>query len=67
MVEYLRGAISYIQYIESMEFVTTRGARSLIHQGYRYTLNRRTAVGRYIGDVQTEVVLEEQSRMFMIC
>ena len=30
-----------------MEFVTTtRGARSLIHQGYRYTLNRRTADGQ---------------------
>ena len=28
-----------------MELVTTtRGARSLIHQGYRYTLNRRTPV-----------------------
>ena len=33
MVEYLRGAISYIQHIESMKFVTTtRGARSLIPQ-----------------------------------
>ena len=30
-----------------MEFVTTtRGGRSLIHQGYRYTLNRRTADGQ---------------------
>ena len=47
MVEYLRGAISYTQHIESMEFVTTtRGIRSLIHQGYRYTLNRRTANGQ---------------------
>ena len=43
MVEYLRGALSYIQHIESMEFVTTtRGARSLIHHSYGYTLNRRT-------------------------
>ena len=31
----------------SMEFITTiRGARSLLHQGYRYTLNRRTADGQ---------------------
>ncbi len=29
-----------------MEFVTaTRGARSLLHEGYKYTLNRRTADG----------------------
>ena len=31
----------------SMEFITTiRGARSLLHQGYRYTLNHRTADGQ---------------------
>ena len=30
-----------------MEFVTTtRGARSLLHQGYRYTLNQRTTHGQ---------------------
>ena len=48
-----------------MEFVTTtRGGRSLIHQGYRYILNRKTAdIGRYVGDVQTEVVLEKSLAM----
>ena len=31
----------------SMEFITIiRGARSLLHQGYRYTLNCRTADGQ---------------------
>ena len=30
-----------------MEFVlTTQGARSLVHQGYKYTLSRRTADGQ---------------------
>ena len=30
-----------------MEFITTRrGARSLLHQGYKYTINRRTADGQ---------------------
>ena len=32
--------------LSAMEFVTTtRGARSLLHEGYKYTLNQRTADG----------------------
>ncbi len=32
--------------LSEMEFITTtRGARSLLHEGYMYTLNRRTADG----------------------
>ena len=50
-----------------MEFVTTtRRARSLIHQGIGTHSIEEQQMGRYIGDVQTEVVLEKQSLMFMI-
>ena len=32
--------------LSAMELITTtRGARSLLHEGYKYTLNRRTADG----------------------
>ena len=66
-VEYLRGPISYIQYIESMKFVTTaRGAKSLIHQVIGTHSIEEQQMERYVGDVQTENVLEEQSLTFMI-
>ena len=64
-VEYLRGAISYIlnqwsllQQQEELDHLYSRaiGTHSIKEQ----------QMGRYIGDVQTEIVLEEQSLMFMI-
>ena len=64
-VEYLRGVISYIQYIESLlqqqeelDHIYTRviGTHSIKEQ----------QMARYIEDMQKEVILEEQSQMFMI-
>ena len=50
-----------------MEFVTTaRGAKSFIHQVIGTHSIEEQQMERYVGDVQTEVVLEEQSLMFMI-
>ena len=42
--------------LSAMEFVTTtRGVRSLLHEGYKYTLNRRTAdMGIHTGDAMIE-------------
>ena len=59
----LRGAISYIKYIESMEFVTTtRGARSLnrrtedAHGQIYWRCADRSCPGRAVTDVHDQLV-----------
>ena len=43
--------------LSAMEFVTTtRGAHSLLHEGYKYTLNRR---GIHTGDAMIEAAMIE--------